>query len=130
MQAEEIFIKDGKKVNPEAFRVDADGTNHGRRLTLDELAGIGVTPLTIYQKPDDFSDDLYYRTEQDAAPYIVYIRKSDEQLAQAKQAKVNAVNLAYLASTDWYVTRAMETQVVMPEDILRARQAARDAIVN
>lgn len=56
-------------------------------------------------------------------------RKSDEQIAQALQADTNAKSLAYLAETDWMVTRFAETGVVIPDDVKAARQAARDAIV-
>lgn len=51
------------------------------------------------------------------------------QLAEDQiQAQENATALAYLASTDWYVVRKLETGVAIPADIATARQAARDAI--
>jgi hypothetical protein len=59
--------------------------------------------------------------------------KTAEQLAaekaQAKQDGINSENRAYLASTDWYVVRQQETGETIPQDVLDARQAARDAIV-
>lgn len=79
--------------------------------------------------PDDYSEETHYRTEQDAAPYVVYTRKSDEQIAEAHQARVNAESLAYLTSTDWMVTRYAETGVPIPDEVKAARQAARDAVV-
>lgn len=36
---------------------------------------------------------------------------------------------AYLASTDWYIVRLFEKSVPVPQDVLDARQAARDSIV-
>ena len=45
------------------------------------------------------------------------------------QIQINADALAYLASTDWYVVRFSETGVAIPQDVLDARQAARDSIV-
>lgn len=48
--------------------------------------------------------------------------------AAADQAKANAEARAYLASTDWYVTRQAETGVAIPAEILTARQSARAAI--
>lgn len=45
------------------------------------------------------------------------------------QAQANAEARAYLSSTDWYVVRFAETGVAIPQDILDARQAARDSIV-
>ena len=44
------------------------------------------------------------------------------------QAQTNADARAYLASTDWYVTRFAETGVAIPADILAARQAARESV--
>jgi hypothetical protein len=49
--------------------------------------------------------------------------------AQLAQAAINESALAYLASTDWYVTRFAETSLAIPQDILDARAAARAAIV-
>jgi hypothetical protein len=37
--------------------------------------------------------------------------------------------LAYLASTDWYVTRQSETDVAVPQAILTLRAEARAAVV-
>lgn len=45
------------------------------------------------------------------------------------QAMDNEANRAYLAKTDWYVTRKSETGTAIPEEILTKRQAARAAIV-
>ena len=44
------------------------------------------------------------------------------------QIAINAEALAYLNSTDWYVTRFAETGVAIPQDILDARQKARESI--
>jgi len=48
-----------------------------------------------------------------------------EEIQSAK----NAQGRAYLASTDWYVVRLAETGAAIPEDVIAARQAARDSIV-
>lgn len=45
------------------------------------------------------------------------------------QQVINDNARAYLASTDWYVVRFAETGVAIPQDILDARQAARNSIV-
>ena len=45
------------------------------------------------------------------------------------QDKVNAESLAYLASTDWYVTRFTESGVAVPADVTQARTDARLAII-
>ena len=53
----------------------------------------------------------------------------DQPSEQEIQAKVNFKALEYLASTDWYVVRLIETGKPIPEDILLAREAARAAII-
>jgi hypothetical protein len=49
--------------------------------------------------------------------------------AQVEQQNINAESLKYLADTDWYVTRFIETGVEIPSEITLARQAARQNIV-
>ena len=44
------------------------------------------------------------------------------------QRKINDESLSYLKSTDWYVVRMSETNVKVPENILKARASARAAI--
>mgnify|MGYP003671711969 CR=1 FL=1 len=45
-----------------------------------------------------------------------------------KQHKINEESLYYLKNTDWYVIRMSETNVTVPDKILKARAAARYAI--
>jgi len=54
---------------------------------------------------------------------------TDAQIAATAQAELNVSSQAYLASTDWYVTRHAETAVAVPEAITLARATARAAIV-
>ena len=54
---------------------------------------------------------------------------TDEELAQQEQDKVNAEALKYLESTDWYVTRFIDTGVEIPELVKIAREEARARIV-
>ena len=54
---------------------------------------------------------------------------TDEEIAANAQAEINATSAAYLASTDWYVTRNTETGVAIPDNITAARAEARAAIV-
>ena len=49
--------------------------------------------------------------------------------AEEIQAETNATNQAYLASTDWYITRHAETAEAVPTAITLARATAREAIV-
>jgi len=53
----------------------------------------------------------------------------DDYAAQQAQELINTESKAYLASTDWYVIRFNEIAKPIPQDILDARQAARDAII-
>ena len=48
-----------------------------------------------------------------------------EQLQQ----QTNAQARAYLTSTDWYVIRLQEKGTPIPQEILDARQAARDSVI-
>jgi len=54
---------------------------------------------------------------------------TDAEIAANAQAELNATSQAYLASTDWYITRHAETGVAVPADVTTARAAARAAIV-
>ena len=54
---------------------------------------------------------------------------TDAEIAANAQAELNVTSRAYLASTDWYVTRHAETGVTIPSDVTTAREAARSAIV-
>ena len=46
-----------------------------------------------------------------------------------QQKAVNALSLKYLADTDWYVIRKMETNVEVPAEVLSQRSSARLLIV-
>lgn len=74
-----------KRVNPFAQYVDAQGATHLRVPAdlLDEIPD--PTP------PADYSEDTYYRTEQDDAPYVVYTKKSPEQLAAIRWQKLKQI---------------------------------------
>jgi len=54
---------------------------------------------------------------------------TDAEIAANAQAETNATHQAYLASTDWYITRHAETAVAVPADVTTARATARAAIV-
>ncbi len=48
-----------------------------------------------------------------------------EEATQAEQDAVDTEARAYLASTDWYLVREMETGVPTPQEVKDARQDAR-----
>lgn len=124
-----MFIKDGKRINVYAQHITEDGTRYPNLTDPYTRLALGVTEIPDPVAPEDYSDETYYRTEQDTAPYVVFTRKPDEQIARATQGKINQRALQYLASTDWYVVRFSETGTPVPDEIKVARQAARDSIV-
>jgi hypothetical protein len=44
---------------------------------------VGVSEIPDPAPPVDYSEDTYYRTEQDTAPYVIYTPKSPEQIMAA-----------------------------------------------
>ena len=85
-----MFTLNNKRINIFAPYTAPDGT-HGIDLTKAEnRVKYGVVEIADPLPPEDFSDELYYRTEQDEAPYVVYTRKSDEQIAEMQKAKALA----------------------------------------
>jgi hypothetical protein len=65
-----------------------DGVVNGIDLTNPEnREQYGVVEIPDPLPPADYSDELYFRTEQDDAPYVVFTPKPDEMVAQARAAK-------------------------------------------
>lgn len=58
---------------------------NGTRYTSIPVTLLDEIPDPV--PPEDFSDDTYYRTEQDDAPYVVWTKKSPEQLKQVRNRK-------------------------------------------
>ena len=54
---------------------------------------------------------------------------TDAEIAANAQAEINATSRAYLASTDWYITRRADTGEAIPDGITTNRAAARAAIL-
>ena len=54
-----------------------------------------------------------------------FVHPSEEEIAAELAAHTKAEALAYLASTDWYVTRKAETGVEIPEEVSKLRAEAR-----
>ena len=52
----------------------------------------------------------------------------DVESTAAEQERINQEALAYLAETDWYITRQTETHAVVPAEVLMKRRAARDSV--
>lgn len=61
------------------------------KLDTPEIrAELGIVEILDPTPPEDYSDETYYRTESDDAPYVIYTKKSEEQLDQLHNAKVKA----------------------------------------
>lgn len=77
-------------------------------------------PFYWVECPDNTTTAWTYNGVTFTAPIISV---PDPQIAINEEAR------AYLNSTDWYVVRFAETGVPIPQEILDARQAARERIV-
>lgn len=58
-----------------------------------------------------------------------YTIEIEDITAQVEQQKINEEALAYLASTDWMIIRAMDSGIPCPEEVKQARAEARAKIV-
>ena len=81
----------------------------------DGTANEAITSIASYQSIIDA-----WQVVKDAQPVPVEL---------TAQEVLNNESLAYLDSTDWYITRHAETGVAVPADVTTARAAARAAIV-
>lgn len=73
-----------KRVNIYATYVSPEGTTYPR------MPAHLYTEIPDPTPPEDYTDETYYRTEQDEAPYVIYTKKSVEQIAQVMQQKAKA----------------------------------------
>jgi hypothetical protein len=93
-----IFKTTQKRANPYAPYTDANGVRYPK-IPISLLTEI-AEPIP----PEDYSEDMYYRTEQDTTPYVVYTKKSAEQigaitLLRAKQQRALAVSEIKVTTT-------------------------------
>ncbi|MCA3116420.1 MAG: hypothetical protein ING91_19495 [Rhodocyclaceae bacterium] len=94
-----MFIRDQKRINIHAPYETPDGIRYGNLVDPYLRAAFGILEIPEPQPPADYSEDTHFRTEQDDAPYVVYTRKSNEQISQAKRARVLAQVAALEQST-------------------------------
>lgn len=65
----------------------------------------------------------------DMSAYLSNKQEKLEEVIEASQAEKEAQEARnYLASTDWYIIRAFDSGVLVPEEIKAAREAARQKI--
>ena len=85
-----MFTLNEKRINIYAPHETQSGTRYGNLTDPAVREALGVVEIPDPQPPEDYSEDTYYRNEQDEAPYVVYTRKSDEQIEQARKARTQA----------------------------------------
>lgn len=85
-----MFTLNDKRINPHAPHTTSEGVQYANLLNPEVRQILGVVEVADPVPPEDFSDETYYRTEQDDAPYVVYTRKSDEQIAALNKSKLDA----------------------------------------
>ena len=115
-----IWKHNQRRCNPNAAYTDEQGTRYNK------------VPSHLYEEvadpapPADFSDDTYYRTEQEDAPYVVYTKKSDEQIQAARWTKIKAKrdeltdNGGCLVGGKWFHTDTKSKQQQMALTMLGA----------
>lgn len=88
-------------------RVNIHAAYKGRsKLDTPEIrAAVGVIEIPDPLPPDDFSDDIYFRSESEDAPYVIYTKKPDKQIVEAHNKKV------------WQQIDAVEKESLMPRQL-------------
>lgn len=99
-----MFILNERRINIYAPFTTSEGVTYGNLTDPEVRNQVGVIEISEPTPPEDYSESTYYRTEQDEAPYVVYTRKSEEQiaevvLAKAKQERAQAVANVIVTTT-------------------------------
>ena len=86
--------------------------------------------IAVFEAVDMAQADAWIASESPKwdAPGGFQVIKDDMTSTVAQQ-RANQEALNYLASTDWYVIRKMDTGIAVPEEIEKLRQEARERIV-
>jgi hypothetical protein len=80
--------------------------------------------------PEEHGRELYQRAVNGEFGKISpYESPSQEEIDAQNQAAINYEARKFLAETDWYVIRNQETGEHVPQEILEARQSARDSVI-
>lgn len=96
---------------------------------------VGVVEIPDPQPPEDYVEDVWYRTEQDDAPYVVYTKKSQEQIDQQNSTKAAAQAQEFLNKTDYLFSIDRHAKLLQEEpereaQLVLDREAARQIIRN
>lgn len=123
-----VHIRNGKRFNIYAQQ-EIDGVTYPEFTNATLQAQLGITTVEP-EVPADFSYDTYTVQEITDAPYVVYTKKSAEQLAAQELAKNLAAAHAYLAETDY---KMLADYTVKPDgeplDSIKAKRATARATV-
>lgn len=91
-----MFILNSKRINIYAQYTAPNGTRYANLTDPAIRAQLGVTEIADPTPPQDYTEDTYYRTEQDTAPYVIYTKKSDEQILEVMKSKFLAAVQGHL----------------------------------
>ena len=104
------------------------------KLDTPEIrARAGVIEIAEPKLAEGELEEHYYRTESDSAPYVIYTKKSDEQLEQLldsknlEAAKRHLLDTDYLFTMDRYAKLQLE-EVERAADLANSRELAREVI--
>lgn len=109
--------KDGELIQEESVTTE--------QLHCESFSGHREHIAMLRAKATEFGTELGEYEELIAECENKFVHPSDEEVAAELAAHTKAEALAYLASTDWYVTRKAETGVEIPEEVSRLRAEAR-----
>lgn len=123
-----VHIRNGKRFNIYAQQ-EIDGVTYPEFTNAALQSQLGITTVEP-EVPVDYTDDTYYRTEQDTAPYVVYEKKSAEQITEQNNARFIMEAKAYLLATDYkmlsdYVPKENGEPL---SEIIAKRASARDLV--
>jgi hypothetical protein len=86
---EYIYIRNGRRFDINAdHEIDGEKFGFNSFLNKDIQSRFNIVKVPVQTTPEDYSEETYYRTEQDDAPYVIYTKKSDEQIQQVWWNKV------------------------------------------
>jgi hypothetical protein len=96
-----IYIRNGKRFNIYASQT-IDGITYPDFCSTGVQAALGITVVAPPEPPADFSYDTYNVQEIDAIPYVIYTKKSQEQLDElAAQKEAQRIASLWQAAHDY-----------------------------
>lgn len=83
-----IFINSrGERVNIDA-PIEFGGIRYQNLRDPHVRNIVGVFEVEEPEAPVDYEEKFWYKTEQQTAPYVVYTKKSDEQILEIKRSEL------------------------------------------